>query len=205
MGHKVSGVYTILPDDKEPFNVTCDMTTDGGGWTLLQRRHNKNIDFYRGWKTYKDGFGNLHGNFWLGNDKIHRLTTSQEMVLRFDLEDFEGNKSYAVYQNVTVLDESNNYRLYFGKYTGTAGDSLHYHYGQAFSTKGRDNDNSDGRCVVVFFGGWWYNSCHYVNINGRYLEKDSKEMQEKGLSRRGWKGRGHYSMKKTEIKIRPKK
>ena len=201
MGHNVSGVYTILPDDKEPFSVTCDMTTDGGGWTLLQRRHNENIDFYRGWKTYKDGFGNLHGNFWLGNDKIHRLTRSQEMVLRFDLEDFEGNKSYAVYQNVTVLDESNKYRLYFGEYTGTAGDSLRTHYGQAFSTKGTDNDNFKDNCAVTHFGGWWYNSCHHVNINGLYLGKSSTEKQVKGMS---WKQKNHYSMKTTEMKVRPK-
>ena len=180
------------------------MTTDGGGWTQLQRRHNKNIDFYRGWKTYKYCFGNLHGNFWLGNENIHRLTTSQEMVLRFDLEDFEGNKSYAVYQNVTVLDESNKYRLYFGKYTGNAGDSLRNHYEQAFSTKDIDNDNTNlDSFADKYSGGWWYNSCHHVNINGRYLEKYSKEGQEKGLSWVGWKGT-HYSMKTTEMKIRPK-
>ena len=202
-GQNVSGVYTILPDDKEPFNITCDMVTDGGAWMLLQRRRDDKVDFYRGWVDYKNGFGDINGNFWLGNDKIHRLTTSQEMMLRFDLEDFKGRKAFAVYQNVTVLGESHGYRLYFGGYTGTLRDSLRLHYGMTFSTKDRDNDKTKNNCASVYKGGWWYNHCHNVNINGLYLHNGTY-INPKGIS---WYNRfnEHYGMKTTEMKVRIKK
>ncbi|CAB4028922.1 Hypothetical predicted protein [Paramuricea clavata] len=77
-GIKKSGVYQINPDNKGIFNVFCDMTTSGGGWAVFQRRHDGSVDFYRGWQDYKHGFGDLKGEFWLGLDKINRLTTAAQ-------------------------------------------------------------------------------------------------------------------------------
>ena len=65
------------------------MTTDGGGWTVFQRRLDGPVDFHRDWKAYKEGFGSLSGEFWLGNDNLHRLTDVNDVMLRVDLEDFE--------------------------------------------------------------------------------------------------------------------
>ena len=88
-GFSSSGIYSIDPDGNGPMNVSCDMVTDGGGWTVIQRRVDGSTDFYLDWADYKRGFGSLTGNFWLGNDKIHRLTTSGNTVLRVDLEDWD--------------------------------------------------------------------------------------------------------------------
>ncbi|CAG2231682.1 unnamed protein product [Mytilus edulis] len=63
---RMSGVYTFYPENTK-FDVYCDMETAGFGWTVLQRIINGTIDFYRGWSDYKDGFGNLESEFWLGN------------------------------------------------------------------------------------------------------------------------------------------
>ncbi|CAB4005707.1 Hypothetical predicted protein, partial [Paramuricea clavata] len=48
--------------------------------------HCGTVDFYRNWTEYKTGFGNFSGEFWLGLDKIHRLSASGQNVLRVDLE-----------------------------------------------------------------------------------------------------------------------
>ena len=86
-GKKNSGVYKIDPDGLGEFQVFCDQKTDSGGWTVFQKRQDGSVDFYRGWDDYKQGFGNLSGEFWLGLEKIHRLTASSSYKLRVDLED----------------------------------------------------------------------------------------------------------------------
>ena len=100
------------------------MTTDGGGWTVFQRRLDGSVDFYLDWASYKNGFGNLTGEFWLGNDNLHRLTAADDVMLRVDLEDFDNNTRYAEYTIFKVADESDKYRLMIGEYSGTAGDSM---------------------------------------------------------------------------------
>ena len=117
-------MYTIIPDGGKPIQVLCDMTTVGGGWTVFQRRLNGSVDFFLDWKSYKNGFGNLGSEFWLGNDKLHRLTAAGDMKLRVDLEDFDGNIAYAEYTTFKVADEGDKYRLLIGGYSGTAGDSM---------------------------------------------------------------------------------
>lgn len=88
----------------------------------------------RAWVEYKHGFGDLfspEGEFWLGNEPLHHLTTQgvcscycvcaclshYGMVahiilcllgnydLRIDMEDFEGNQRFAEYKNFRVDDE----------------------------------------------------------------------------------------------------
>ena len=100
------------------------MDTDGGGWTVFQRRLDGSVDFYLGWESYKRGFGNLNREFWLGNDNLHRLTAAEDVKLRVDLEDFDGNIKYAEYTTFKVASEAHKYRLLIGGYSGTAGDAM---------------------------------------------------------------------------------
>ena len=93
----------------------CDQQTNGGGWTVFQRRQDGSVDFYRGWQDYKAGFGDLTGEFWLGLDKIYRLTNQSPNRLRVELE----YTDYAEYDHFAVSDEFDNYRLNVSGYSGT--------------------------------------------------------------------------------------
>ena len=111
-------MYTIKPDNLPAFDVFCDQTTAGGGWTVFQKRIDGSENFYLYWNDYKDGFGDLNGEFWLGKDKIHRLTIDDNQMLRVDLEDFEGNTAYAEYGMFGVMNEDDQYKLILGSYSG---------------------------------------------------------------------------------------
>ncbi|KAL9967645.1 hypothetical protein ACROYT_G025922 [Oculina patagonica] len=200
LGHTQSGLYFVNPDGRESFTVYCDMRTDGGGWTVFQRRQDGSVDFYRGWNDYKAGFGQLTAEFWLGNDKIHRLTASRPSSLRVELEDWSGGKAYAKYGKFNIGDEQAQYRLEVGSYSGTAGDSLmEYHNNMAFSTKDRDNDrDSSTNCAVSWTGAWWYNDCYESNLNGQYMRGRNDGRGATWYRFRDWR-----PLKFTEIKLRP--
>ena len=56
----------------------CDQTTAGGGWTVIQEKMDRSVNFNSPQDDYKHGFGNLVGEFWLGLDKINRLTRNKK-------------------------------------------------------------------------------------------------------------------------------
>ncbi|KAK0065256.1 BpFREP12.13 [Biomphalaria pfeifferi] len=157
--------------------VMCDTKTDGGGWIIFQRRINGKVDFYRGWKEYRDGFGDYNiGEFYLGNENIFNLTSTGQYDLRIDLE-FNNKKYFAQYENFKILSESEKYKLQIGKYSGYAGDELSYHNSNFFTTFDRDNDvGSDVNCAEESSGAWWYNHCHHSNLNGQWGRTSHKGM-----------------------------
>ena len=182
--------------------VYCDMETASGGWEVFQRRMDGTKNFYRTMADYVKGFGDLNGEFWLGLNKINRLTNSGSTTksLRVDLEDFDGNKRNAKYTTFRVLDSSREYQLFVSGYSGNAGDSLTYHSGMNFSTYDQDNDAYNANCAVSFKGAWWYKSCHYANLNGKYLSGVHTSYAD-GVIWYHWKGY-YYSLKVSEMKLR---
>ncbi|XP_033761548.1 angiopoietin-4-like [Pecten maximus] len=111
-----SGIYTITTEGKS-LALFCDMDTADGPWIVLQRRINGDIDFYRNWADYKNGFGDLLGNFWIGNDNLHLLTNSS-VILRVELEAWSGVKGHAQYSRFQVANENQNYRLSVQGFSG---------------------------------------------------------------------------------------
>ncbi|XP_049548191.1 angiopoietin-1-like [Anopheles darlingi] len=168
----VSGVYLIsVNNDSTPFKVYCEMEKFEGGWIVVQHRFDGSVDFYRNWNEYREGFGQLDSEFWLGLERMHQLTTARKHELVVEMKDFEGNYGYTRYSSFQVASESKQYELTVGSHSGTAGDGwASYHNGTKFSTKDRDNDENYGtHHAVSYEGGWWYGSGGgYSNLNGPY-------------------------------------
>ncbi|XP_062616407.1 ryncolin-1-like [Saccostrea cucullata] len=120
------GIYTVYPDNKNPVRVYCDMTTDGGGWTVIQNRYDGSTNFYRNWNEYKKDFGNLLKELWLGNDNIHALTKNGDQELRIEMSKFSGSKVFAKYSQFSIGDESKKYKLSISGYSGNAGNYNSY-------------------------------------------------------------------------------
>ncbi|KAL5019911.1 hypothetical protein ScPMuIL_002803 [Solemya velum] len=188
-----SGVYRIYPRGLAGgCDVYCDMETDGGGWTVIQRRNDGSENFDRVWGEYETGFGSLSGEYWLGNAKIHRLTSQGDYQLRIDLETFEGDVAYAIYGEFRISDASTNYYLAISDYSGNAGDSLQHHNGYQFSTRDRDNDGWPRGSCAKRGGGWWYYYCFKSNLNAPYNQESYV-----------WRNRNpEFTLKATEMKIR---
>ena len=92
--------------------------TAGGGWTVIQKRMDGSVDFNRTWDDYKYSFGNFIGEFWLGLDKINRLTRNKtNNKLRIDLGVKTGTIAHAEYGWFGIGDEMAKYRLYLGNKT----------------------------------------------------------------------------------------
>ena len=120
VGHTTDGIYVINPDGKgRPFQVFCNQGSNGGAWVVIQRRLNGSVNFYREWKDYKEGFGDLNGEFWLGLEKIARLTNQTGQKLRVEMKDFKGHLCFVEYNGFVVNGEREGYRLAkLGEYRG---------------------------------------------------------------------------------------
>uniref|UniRef100_A0A8W8J518 Fibrinogen C-terminal domain-containing protein n=1 Tax=Magallana gigas TaxID=29159 RepID=A0A8W8J518_MAGGI len=196
-----NGVYTIYPDRTNAKKVFCDMTTNGGGWTAIQKRVDGSTDFYRTWKEYKEGFGNPSHDYWIGNDVVHQLTKNRPQKLRVGLQRYSGEKGYAEYSHFAVGNEDSKYKLTLSGYIGTIGNSLDIQNGMMFTTKDQDNDELGSiNCANRYFGGWWYKACHATNLNGLYAK--SALLDPKYNTWKSWTS-NHEAFKTTVLMIRP--
>lgn len=203
-GFNKSGVYTIYINNvSDPKKVFCNMEVNGGGWTVIQHREDGSLDFQKGWKEYKMGFGSPSGEHWLGNEFIFAITSQRQYSLRIELMDWEGNRAYSQYDRFHIGNEKQNYRLYLKGHSGTAGkqSSLILH-GAEFSTKDADNDNCMCKCALMLTGGWWFDACGPSNLNGMFYSAGQNHGKLNGIKWHYFKGPS-YSLRSTTMMIRP--
>uniref|UniRef100_S4RMJ3 Angiopoietin 2a n=1 Tax=Petromyzon marinus TaxID=7757 RepID=S4RMJ3_PETMA len=207
LGKTNSGIYSVsVRNMSEPFvKVYCDMETDGGGWTVFQRRKDGSLDFHRTWKEYKLGFGDPVGEHWLGNEVVHQLTSHKSYVLRVGLRDWEGHEAFSLYNSFAVESEAHNFR------------DIHSHALPATAAKCFAN-KKPGYCINMYEGdiprcccriaactngSWWFDACGPSNLNGAYYGGGQYRGRINGVKWHYWRG-VNYSLRETVMMIRPK-
>ncbi|GIY94728.1 techylectin-5B [Caerostris extrusa] len=206
-GATCDGIYVIFPKGRRAVRTLCDMTTDGGGWTIIMRRgdyNEKMTSFHRNWLSYKNGFGDVEGEFWLGNDVINFMTSEDDNMLRIHMSAFDGDDINLDYTSFSISNESTNYHLKIGLPVSpsNAANSLRYHNNHPFSTFDRRNDDFEQNCAATYKGGWWFNGCYFGFLNGEYFKPEDKRENWQGILWYDWKG--NSALKGAEMMIRPK-
>ncbi|KAL7731832.1 hypothetical protein ACLKA6_017417 [Drosophila palustris] len=150
-------IRTIKIPGVKPFAALCDGNAFGPGWTVIQNRFNGNVEFYRGWKEYKRGFGSLKGEFFLGLEHIYRMTNYERYELFIQLDSTKGGFIYARYDDFQIGNEASRYVLRkVGAMTGTAEDRLTIHVGHMFSTYDQGDMMENENVAVKYHSGWWH-------------------------------------------------
>lgn len=149
------------------------METDGGGWTVIQKRgqYGNNIFYFRkNWEEYASGFGNPEKEYWIGNRAIHALTSGEEqMTLRVVLNNI--TKILTIdYGRFKISSEHENFSISVGDYKGPKGwDTMIPSNGRPFFTFDRNTgkDSTKPNCAKLYHGAWWHTSpCTFPNLNG---------------------------------------
>ncbi|KAG7170510.1 Ficolin-2-like 4 [Homarus americanus] len=181
-GNTRSGVYQIFPyrckRQEEGVQVWCELEGEEGGWTVVLARRplDQQVNFNRGWRDYREGFGDPDTEYWIGNAALHDLTHRWPQLLKVDLGDWDGKSRSARYQTFLVDDEDSQFRLHLGQYSGT------------------------GNCAISHHGGFWYNACHHVSPTSQLLEKQKSTI---GINWHTWYP-DRTTLKNATFMIKPK-
>ena len=171
---------------------------------MFQRRQDSSVSFSRNWEEYANGFGDLNGNFWLGNDNLALITNGDTTYeLRIELQDWDNEWRYARYASFRIEDACTEYVLRLGSFTaGDAGNSMTATNGRSFSTPDNDNDLWSYNCAEVrYMAGWWYSTCSHSLLNNPYHNSSSASTYH-GIVWQTWHG-WTYSLMYVEMKLRP--
>ncbi|XP_060647691.1 angiopoietin-related protein 7-like [Drosophila nasuta] len=198
----LTGLFQFPFYERNTNSYSCDSSIAGPGWIVIQRRIDGKVNFNRNWSGYKKGFGELNGDFFLGLEEIHLLTTSQPHELYILLVDFANRERYARYSDFSIGSEEESYELKeLGSYSGNAGDALRSHELTQFSTPDRDNDLDEESCAETLRSGWWFAKCYECNLNGEYIKPDPHSIDLQGIEWRTW---NRKPLKFSQMMIRSK-
>ena len=209
-GFTKSGRYEIKTFLNVTKTVYCDQDTEGGGWTVFLRNAHGLVSFNKKWKEYKDGFGTVEYDFWLGNEfmynatKLYNSHISKSTELYIAVAGTDDKKFYAMYKNFAILSEATDYTLQVSHhFKGTMGDALEYHNNMKFSTKDRDNDLDTGDCANYHGGyGWWFKQCFYAFLTR--MKYDTVDLRLKPAPRWYFIYNKHKDLKNATMIFREK-
>ncbi|XP_068151481.1 angiopoietin-related protein 4-like [Drosophila tropicalis] len=173
-----TGIKLLHLPGGEPFYAPCESRLKQGfGWTVIQRRLDGSVNFYRDWNDYRKGFGDLSGEFFIGLDKLHRMTSNEPHEFLIYYQRFTNDISrYYRFDTFLIGNETEEYLL---KEIGNPAcesycdNPMIRNVGMKFTTYDRDNDNFFWQnCAKECKGAWWFDSCSgskpFTHLNGRY-------------------------------------
>ncbi|CAH1798380.1 unnamed protein product [Owenia fusiformis] len=182
------------------------------GWLVFAQRFDGSVDFYRNWADYKNGFGQINGEYFLGFNNILSILKQGSYKLRIEITTWpdQGNVTkYAEYSTFDLAGESEQYRITVSGYSGTAGDGMAYSNNAKFTTRDQDRDTwSSGNCATREFGAWWYKFCTYANLYGPYMSSSQCDVRARCMYWYKWpQSIGHpdnfgYSFREIRMMIR---
>lgn len=102
-------------------DLTAAWTSRGAGgntkWSVCVFRA---VNHSKSWKNFSltsslpphllQGFGDVLGEHWLGNEALYLMTSQGQYSLRVQLNDWEGNSAYSLYDRITLANERQQYR-----------------------------------------------------------------------------------------------
>ncbi|XP_017002191.3 angiopoietin-related protein 7 [Drosophila takahashii] len=190
---KIPSMKLISLPDFQPFAAVFeDIPSAGPGWMVIQRRFDGSV-VMESMEGFFKGCGDLGGEFWIGSEKLHKLTSSRRHELNIELVDFDDVSAFARYDHFVVGSIEENYMLKsLGKYSGNAGDALRSHTNEPFY----NNDLNK-----LYFGWWNSNDC---NLNGTYYKTKVELDSWVGIWWGRWNMGKKMSLKSCKMLIRPK-
>ena len=209
-GFTESGKYEIKPFLNVTKTVYCDQDTEDGGWTVFLRNAYGLVPFNKKWNEYKDGFGTVEYDFWLGNEfmynatKLYNSHVSKTAELYIVVASTDDKKFYAMYKNFSILSEATNYKLQVSSlFKGTMGDAMAYHNNAMFSTRDRDNDDANISCAYKYGGhGWWFKKCYFALLTR--IEWDRVDLRLKPIPEWFYIYNNHTALKNATMVFREK-
>ncbi|XP_013395233.1 angiopoietin-4-like, partial [Lingula anatina] len=102
------GVFWIhVHSMRKAIQVYCER-----GWTVLMRRTGPELDFNRSWEAYKNGFGNIASDHWLGLEAFHRLTNQGDYSLMIEVRDMLTDSYFwNIHERFLIGSEGDQYLL----------------------------------------------------------------------------------------------
>lgn len=154
----------LLVNLSKPINVYCDLNDNLLGWTIVMKRKVDRTKFWqKSWKEYKEGFGDVNDNYWIGLENLHRLAKNFGAgFLEYKLNTKAGRTITKVFQNILLFGEDSDYKIQWIEYTEKYpyyGDSNYVLQKRYFSHFNRTSVNTVCRPTD---SGWWFskNDCH---------------------------------------------
>ena len=188
-GARTNGVYKVHVGVER--SVYCIMQgDDGGGWMIFLRRYDGSVSFrHPTWSPYKEGFGSASGEYWLGNEALHQVTSRTPHDMLVVATSYNSKTMKTRLKNFRISSEKDAYEMdYDSYYPGDSSFRFLPVHPCKFTTLDRDNDNkTDQNCANRFGCGWWFGQCSNDQMNGHYVKPADNMDPRDGILWIDWK------------------